>query len=860
MFVVTALVYPCMLALLCIGAGLLVDWASGGWLPAMLLPAVGAATLVAVSQLSTYASFAAPATPVVLVLVALGGFALGGRRAGRLLRGGRRGGRGDGGQRHGRAWREGNDSARHHGQTWRKDEDRSRRHHGDAWRENGWRVGVFVLGYLLALAPVLAAGRPSFSSFGALTDSAFHMLGADYLIRHGQSYGGLDLRNSYGQYIHAYYATGYPSGADTLFGGSAFVMAAPLIWAFQPFNAFVLACAAGPLWLLLARSGLRGGWLVVATLLATLPALVYGYELVASVKELLGLTLILALGVLAVVHERWLWRGARGVIPFALVLAAGVATLGVGFGAWGLTSALVPAAAAAGEIRAGRRRGGELLGSVLLGGAILGVGALSTWTGLSHAVHTATNIATTGNPGNLSGSLRLAQTFGAWLVGSYTQTPSGAALAISYALVALTLLAAVLGALRLYYMGESALLAWIGLTIAVGLGLHLLAGSWVGAKALLITSPVVLLLAWSGVAGLRAARPRWAPAAALGLALALGGGIAVSDALQYRDSNLAPTARYEELATIGRRFSGRGPILFGGFDEYALYELRDVDVGGISFLYPPVGLRQMNGHGYPVDLDRVPPRAWLAYPLVLTRRDPTASEPPAAYTLVWQGVYYQVWARRPGTPAAIAHVGLNGARPVACARVRGLARVAAAARGALLVAARAPRTVAAPVAQASHPGWRYTHPGLVLSGAGTLRSAFTLPRAGVWELWLRGQMMPRASALVDGRPVGAWAGQLDGNPHDPSALTPLRVRLAAGRHSLTLARGTQPLAPGAGGWAIVHEILLTPAAGDEVDTLLVRSPARWRSLCGGRYDWIEVTRGGGVARGGYRAVSGPAAS
>ncbi len=75
------------------------------------------------------------------------------------------------------------------------------------------------------LAPVLFAGRPSFSSYMVLTDSALHMLGADFLIHHGQDYAHLDLRNSYGQYINSYYNTSYPSGADTLFGGSALLCA-----------------------------------------------------------------------------------------------------------------------------------------------------------------------------------------------------------------------------------------------------------------------------------------------------------------------------------------------------------------------------------------------------------------------------------------------------------------------------------------------------------------------------------------------------------------------------------------------------------------------------------------------------------
>ncbi len=82
------------------------------------------------------------------------------------------------------------------------------------------------------------------------------MLGADFLIRHGQDYSHLDLRNSYGLFIHNYYDSSYPSGADTLFGGSSFLLGLPLIWTFQPFVAFMLATAAGPAWVLVRRVGL----------------------------------------------------------------------------------------------------------------------------------------------------------------------------------------------------------------------------------------------------------------------------------------------------------------------------------------------------------------------------------------------------------------------------------------------------------------------------------------------------------------------------------------------------------------------------------------------------------------------------
>ncbi|MCW3030784.1 MAG: hypothetical protein JWM66_917, partial [Solirubrobacterales bacterium] len=54
LFALTVLVYPLALALLCAGAGLLVDRASGAFLPIALLPSVGSSTLIGLSQLGTY--------------------------------------------------------------------------------------------------------------------------------------------------------------------------------------------------------------------------------------------------------------------------------------------------------------------------------------------------------------------------------------------------------------------------------------------------------------------------------------------------------------------------------------------------------------------------------------------------------------------------------------------------------------------------------------------------------------------------------------------------------------------------------------------------------------------------------------
>jgi hypothetical protein len=814
MFLATALLYPCALAALCVGAGLAVDRASGCFLPASLVVSVGAATLIGLSQLTTYLAWLAPATPFLMLVLALGGLAVGWERACTLVR---------------------------------------------ACARRRWPVAVAALAYLLALAPVLAAGRPSFSSYMALADSAVHMLGADFLIRHGQDYSHLDLRNSYGQFVHYYYGSSYPSGADTLLGGSAFLLGLPLIWAFQPFNAFVLASATGPTWLLARRVGLAPRWAAPAVLTAVLPALVYAYELIASVKELTALSMLLTLGALVVSHRRWLGGGPTGAIPFALVLGAGASALGLAFGAWALAAVAVLAVVLARSFRADRVRrtparastaGGErpgggagrarrLVALVGVGVLALALAALPTWADVPGALRVARAIASTSNSGNLRTPLRVTQVFGVWLNGSYKLAPAGGALLATHVLVALALVAALLGAAHIVRMRAFALAGWICATLLASLAISRSVTTWADAKTLVLSSPLAMLLAWAGVAALLSAR-RVVLARVVGalVALALLGGVVVSDALLYHSSNLAPTARYEELASLDARYAGKGPVLFTDFDEYAMYELRNLDVGGPNFIYPPTAVSA--GHGEPVDLDRIAPSVLAAYPLIVTRRDPVASRPPSAYRLLWQGSYYQVWGRRHGERPALAHVALTGSQAVQCEAIGRIAAHADA-PGERLVGAPAAELVRVGLERSAHPRrWGHQHEGLVMSTPGRLTASFELPHAGVWDVWVQGQIMPTVRLAVDGRTIASIAGQLDGNSLVPDTVPPIAVRLAAGRHTVTVTRQGFSLAPGEGGSAVLDAVFLTPADADPRGRLRTVAPSAWQGLCGGRYQWVEL--------------------
>jgi hypothetical protein len=379
------------------------------------------------------------------------------------------------------------------------------------------------------------------------------------------------------------------------------------------------------------------------------------------------------------------------------------------------------------------------------------------------------------------------------------------------------------------------LLAWLTITHWVS--------TWGSAKTLMLTSPVVVLLAWGGVGSLRSMPSR---AVSLGLAGALGlamlGGVVVSDAMQYRASDLAPTGRYEELASLNSRFAGRGPTLYTDFDEYSMYELRDLDVGGPDFVYPPTALAAAaGGYGQPVDLERIAPAALLAYPLVVTRVDPAAGRPPAAYRLLWQGRYYQVWGRRPGAPAAIRHIPLSGSRVAQCAEIERVARSAAAGAGGRLIASQAPTIIRVPLRGSAHPAdWGRERKALVMGHPGTLHTRFTLPSAGRWDVWVQGDIMPTVQLSVDGRRLASISGELSGNSLVADTIPAIPVDLDSATHRLTLTRTAPGLGPGETGAAVLDAIFLTPAGAGSSPTLRSVAAAQWRSLCGGRYQWLEL--------------------
>ena len=176
----------------------------------------------------------------------------------------------------------------------------------------------------------------------ALADSAVHLVGADYLIRHGQDYAHLDLaqllRPVHQRLLqhripvrgrHAVRRERLPARAAADLG----LPAAQRVHARARGRSGLGDRAAHR-----ARRGARGRGRADERV----PALVYGYELIGSIKEITALPMMLdARGARRRASQLAAADRRAGRVPAGSSLAAGVSALGVAFGVWALVAAAV---------------------------------------------------------------------------------------------------------------------------------------------------------------------------------------------------------------------------------------------------------------------------------------------------------------------------------------------------------------------------------------------------------------------------------------------------------------------------------------------------------------------------------------
>jgi hypothetical protein len=779
---VSWVLFPVLLAALCLGCGLLLEALVGRRLPGPLLAPAGFVVLVVLTAVLTSRGETAPLATPAAVLAALAGAAL--------------------------------------TYPWR------------GRRPDRWMLAAALGVFVVYAAPVVLSGDPTFTGYIKLDDTATWAAFVDRVMEHGRDLSGLEP-SSYQTTLQVNLPSGYPVGAFLPLGVGSRLTGTDVLWLVQPYMATMAALLAACLyWLarpLVESRPLRA----LAAFGAAQSALLFAYGLWGGIKEL---AVALAIAVLATTAPAAakVELGWRGTVPAAIATTALLAMVGSGGLVWALPILGLAALAL------WRARGARALLAqawpLALATALLGIPALFAAGVFSPTQGGLTNAA---ELGNLIGPLSVAQYAGVWITGDFRLDPSEAGLT-DY-LIVLTLLAAVAGAWLAWRRR-----AWELLLYATGAGVgsiavFLYSSPWVGAKALASGSPSLLLLALAGAAAFAARVERVLGTTVLVLILA---GVLWSNALGYHDVSLAPYDQLRELESIGEEFAGEGPALMTEYQPYGVrHFLRKLDAEGASELrYRPIPLVEGGEleKGEWGDTDQLTLPALLTYRTLVLRRNPAQSRPPSVYSLVRSGDYYDVW-QRPPAPATIAwHLPLGNfedpAAVPACSDVREPARL-----GATVAAAEREPTVVASLSESSYPpSWLPTEagsPDLIPHGPGTASLRVSVPAAGRYDLFLQGSVRNRLALLVDGVEVGVVEEQLN---EAGQFLYFGRVPLDAGSHEVELVLDDQTLAPGSGGAPEpVGPLVLSPAANE--DPRLLKLPAaRAEELCGDRLDWVEA--------------------
>jgi hypothetical protein len=333
------------------------------------------------------------------------------------------------------------------------------------------------------------------------------------------------------------------------------------------------------------------------------------------------------------------------------------------------------------------------------------------------------------------------------------------------------------------------------------------------------------------------------------LAMAVGGalslGIFASDLLAYSHDRVAPTARIEAIRETGDHFAGQGPVLWNEFEEYAKYFARAARVSSPFEAITPqqVLLRSPTYfYGHYFDLDQETLAFVEGYPIIVTRRSPSASRPPANYRLVYQNAYYLGWRRIP-KPQVLEHLPLqqlySPMQQVTCSALAPI--VAKAPRGSELVVALDPELAwfepqsdtKRSVGWVADPG----QTGAVFTTTGGRAQGVLKVKGGAYNVWVQGDF-PRAVAVyVDGHEVGSVSGS---NTPD-QWLQASSLRLSPGKHLIRLyeAAGRRHFGPGEFGTGLIGAVALQSETPERLQTLPL---TRWRTLCGTEADWVEVVR------------------
>jgi hypothetical protein len=426
-----------------------------------------------------------------------------------------------------------------------------------------------------------------------------------------------------------------------------------------------------------ARHASWPGRVIVATVVG-IPFLIAAYYGQGSFKELLvALFAVASALILAGFQPELQWRRW---IPLALISAGAVSVYSLQGLAW--TGALfVIWLVIRGALRTWRSGAGKAWDELRTELMPAAVGFLALVVVLIPQIPRIERFASNGpgyviaktNLGNLVGPLSGWEAFGVWNNPDYQLPPLsvfGAGMWTAFVLALVSI-----GAVTLARRGR-----WM-LPIAAAVSMLFWADAahtqspYVAAKALVIASPLLLLLAGLALVEMgRLARTSWwwivVPLLAAGLVVR----VVDSSWEALRFSKVGPTAHLLELRSL-RPLLGNKPTLFLGDDDFIQWELAGARVTAAYLAGTPgVPLRPEKAfaYGQPLGFDDVTAATLNGYDWFITTRDAAGSEAPADIRLVRVTQNYELW-RRVGNvaPFKLLDEGSNAAARLNCATASG---------------------------------------------------------------------------------------------------------------------------------------------------------------------------------------------
>lgn len=682
-------------------------------------------------------------------------------------------------------------------------------------RPERWAVGLALAVFGVFAAPVVLSGDPTFAGYIKLDDTSTWLALTDQVMEHGRNLDGL-APSTYSATLTANLPGGYPVGVFLPFGAAQKLVGGDLAWVFQPYLSFLAAMLALSLWQILAGLLRRPPERALAAFVAAQPALLFGYALWGGIKEV----------------------AAAAFVALAVALAMGAVRRGATRADAVLLS--IPAAALVGVLSFG---GLVWLGPMLLALAAIAWRRLGSRAALSQALGFALPLLVLSLPiflaggfdpfqagltekseiGNLGTPLNWLQAIGVWPSGDFRVDPSETVwTAIG---VALAILAALCGLVAAWRRRAIAPLL-LASTLIGALAIVLVGSPWVDAKALAVAGPAVLTLAMSG--GLIAfGVDRIAGAV---LVLAIAGGVIWSNVLAYGGVSLAPYSQLVELEEIGEDFAGQGPALMTEYSPYgARHFLRRLDAESASELrVRPVPLTDGSQaeKGEAVDIDDLDSNGLLEYRTLVLRRSPVRSRPLLPYRLVRSGDYYEVW-QRPVEPSERVLGHLPGGYEGEASGVPSCSEITAIDIASLSSMFAIPEEDIRLVAVTHAPIYNATDGNL------------SLPRAGVYEAWLKGSVRGEVELWIDDRKFGDARHVLS---NDEGFIELGEGQLSAGDHQAQLRFEGADLHPGSGGFPRPETgpLLFAPAGAAAAGGTVTVAPEEAKRLCGKSWDWIEV--------------------